>query len=162
MYAKKFKRRPRRKAPKMRRHQGLRRVAHVRVHLVRQRRSRSSFCRALSQLTATETDGAYAATLGSFGALMARALRRAQLAARAAAQRPRRLHAAATISILFYYLSGPEFANALPKWAAQALAPATAIAVSQRFNLLRRPPAPSRSSSSRAAPRPSTSGGCTS
>ena len=32
---------------------------------------------------------------------------------------------AATISILFYYLSGPDFANALPKWAAQALAPAT-------------------------------------
>ena len=45
----------------------------------------------------------------------------------------------ATISILFYYLSGPEFANALPKWAAQALAPATAIAVSQRFNLLHPP-----------------------
>ena len=94
---------------------------------------------ALSQLTATETDGAYFLMLGSFGALMALHYG----APNSPLAQPRNALGgctlAATISILFYYLSGPEFANALPKWAAQALAPATAIAVSQRFNLLHPP-----------------------
>ena len=89
---------------------------------------------ALSQLTATETDGTYFLMLGSFGALMALHYG----APNSPLAQPRNALGgctlAATISILFYYLSGPEFANALPKWAAQALAPATAIAVSQRFN----------------------------
>ena len=46
---------------------------------------------------------------------------------------------AAGIAVLFYYLSGDGFLGVIPKWVAVALAPATAIAVSQRCGVLHPP-----------------------
>ena len=45
----------------------------------------------------------------------------------------------ATVAVLFHYLSGEGFLGVLPKWAAVALAPATAIALSQRCGVLHPP-----------------------
>ena len=41
----------------------------------------------------------------------------------------------ATVAILFYYLSGNEYADAIPRWLALALAPATAISAMQFFGV---------------------------
>ena len=86
-----------------------------------------------------ETDGRYFLMLGSFGALMALLFG----APNSPLAQPRNAILGCTltgsISILFYYLSGPEFVGFLPKWLAQAFAPAAAIAISQRVNLLHPP-----------------------
>ena len=41
----------------------------------------------------------------------------------------------ASVAILFYYASGPQFANAIPKWLAVAIVPATSIAAMQVLGL---------------------------
>ena len=86
-----------------------------------------------------ETDGRYFLMLGSFGALMALLFG----APNSPLAQPRNAILGCTlsgsISILFYYLTGPEFLGLLPKWLAQAFAPAAAIAISQRVNLLHPP-----------------------
>ena len=93
----------------------------------------------LSKRTVDETDGRYFLMLGSFGALMALLFG----APNSPLAQPRNAILGCTlsgsISILFYYLSGPEFLGLLPKWLAQAFAPAAAIAISQRVNLLHPP-----------------------
>ena len=93
----------------------------------------------LSKRTVDETDGRYFLMLGSFGALMALLFG----APNSPLAQPRNAILGCTltgsISILFYYLSGPEFVGFLPKWLAQAFAPAAAIAISQRVNLLHPP-----------------------
>ena len=93
----------------------------------------------LSKRTVDETDGRYFLMLGSFGALMALLFG----APNSPLAQPRNAILGCTlsgsISILFYYLTGPEFLGLLPKWLAQAFAPAAAIAISQRVNLLHPP-----------------------
>ena len=93
----------------------------------------------LSKRTVDETDGRYFLMLGSFGALMALLFG----APNSPLAQPRNAILGCTlsgsISILFYYLSGPEFLGFLPRWLAQAFAPAAAIAISQRVNLLHPP-----------------------
>jgi len=93
----------------------------------------------LNQLTLAASDNQYMVLLGSFGALMALQFG----APNSPLAQPRNAVGgcllSASISILFFYVSGPAFLALLPKWAAAALAPATAIAVCQRVNLLHPP-----------------------
>jgi hypothetical protein len=93
----------------------------------------------LSLLTEHLSDGEHFLMLGSFGALMALQFG----APNSPLAQPRNAvlgcTLAGSISILVYYLSGPDFLGVLPKWAACAIAPATAIAICQRVNLLHPP-----------------------
>ena len=88
-----------------------------------------------------QTDGQYFLLLGSFGALMALQFG----APNSPLAQPRNAllgnSLAAAVAVVFRYLSGPndEHCGCLPQWAVVALAPATAIALSQRVGLLHPP-----------------------
>ena len=94
---------------------------------------------ALNEVTVRLTDGEYFIMLGSFGALVTLLFG----APSSPLAQPRNAIGggilSAGISVLFYYVSGPAFLGALPTWIAAALAPATAIALSQRFGVLHPP-----------------------
>lgn len=93
----------------------------------------------LNELVAHYSDGKYRLMLGSFGALVTLLFG----APSSPLAQPRNTIfgglLCASVSVLFYYLSGTAFAAFLPKWLAVALAPATAIALSQRFGVLHPP-----------------------
>jgi hypothetical protein len=94
---------------------------------------------ALNQYAVHVSEGQYYLMLGSFGALMALQYG----APNSPLAQPRNVIGgttlASSISILVYYLSGPEHLGVLPKWVSVALAPALAIAMCQRVNLLHPP-----------------------
>ena len=93
----------------------------------------------LSTLVSEASDGEYFVMLGSFGALMALQFG----APNSPLAQPRNAilgcTVASSMSILTYYLSGPAFLDVLPPAVAFAIAPATAIATTQRLNLLHPP-----------------------
>ena len=81
----------------------------------------------------------YGAMLGSFGALVTLLFG----APKSPLTQPRNAIfgnvVAASTSVLTFYLSGPQFLDVLLPWIAVALAVATAIAVTQRLNILHPP-----------------------
>ena len=87
------------------------------------------------QLMLNLTDGQILVILGSWGALMTLLFS----APASPLVQPRNILGgnliSATVAILFYYLSGSEYADAIPRWLALALAPATAISAMQFFGV---------------------------
>jgi len=86
---------------------------------------------ATNELATDLSDNTRIILIGSFGALMVLLYS----APASPLAQPRNVFGgnavSASIAILFYYLSAPQYADAIPKWVAVALAPATSIAAMQ-------------------------------